>query len=466
LLPYPEADFMLHIFPDRERPILGNEKSEVDIFRLWWFASISLFLACFISDATGCTSANAARSSPSPPSSSSSALPSSQFVVGDPYITVQAAMDAANAVGGGVILIPDGNYAGPSNFYSGVYLEAEHPSRPDLCVEALGANGCPSPHALTASAILTFSKGVTITDLNNIGIVGLTLDFSGSTSGYLTLAGVAQSNFDMTINNCALSAPCLTLQGSVANNLNKNTFPYLGVAGGSEGIRFQPSSSGEGAYVNHFGFVIIAELGAPSGTYTALDFNALCDTNDFTEVGFYSNQASANGVIFNSASSTADEDANGIIINNFWSTAPDFASGTGITFNPSSGNYIRTGVLNWNNFAPCGTSSLYCAATGGPANSPNFTWIQADATASRIASLTANRILQPLRASFADTTACVAGSKAISFATPFSSGPVVLVFDETTAGGTKLSGKSASGFTVNCAGPTDTFDWVAIGNPN
>jgi hypothetical protein len=401
-----------------------------------------------------------------PENSLPSSTPSdSRFIVGTPYATVQSAMDAAHSQGGGVVLVPDGMYSGPTIFYSGVYLKAEHPSRPDLCVESLGSTGCPSPHGTTSSVIFTYASALAIIDVNNIGVDGITLDFGGSISGNLTLAGVAQSSFDMTVNHCSLVSPCVVLEGSATNNLNKNTFPYLGVAGGSEGIRFQPSATGHAATVNQFGFVIIAELGAPEEAYTALDFNALCDTNDFTDVGFYSAQAAANGVVFNSASTTTDQDANGITVNNFWSTANNFSSGTGITFNPSSGNYIRTGVLNWNNFSPCAVSSLYCAASG-PGNSPNFTWIQSDPTPTRIASLTAYRMNQPNRANFADVTACLANTKTISFPTSFVAPPAVMVFDETTPGGVKLSAKSPSGFTVTCVGPTDTFDWIAIGNPN
>jgi hypothetical protein len=374
-------------------------------------------------------------------------------------------MDAANAHHGGTVLIPDGTYAGPTAFYPGVYLHAAHPSRPDLCVEALGA-GCPSPHATIASVALTYSSGLTISDVNNMGLVGVTLDFMNSSGGNLTIAGVAQSNFDMTVNYCAVTSPCVTFDGSASGNTNKNTFPYLGVAGGSEGIRFQGTSAGHGAFVNQFGFVIIAELAAPSGIYTALDFNGICDTNDFTDVGFYSGQSAANGVIFNSSSATQDADANGITINNFWSTALTFTSGTGVTFNPSAGNYIRTGVLNWANLTPCAAGSVSCVATGGAGNSPNFTWIQADPTPSRAASVSTYRVAQPLRGDFADVSACVGGTKAIVFAQAFNSNPVVLVFDETTAGGAKLSAKSNTGFTVSCAGATDTFDWMAIGNPN
>jgi hypothetical protein len=41
-----------------------------------------------------------------------------------------------------------------------------------------------------------------------------------------------------------------------------------------------------------------------------------------------------------------------------------------------------------------------------------------------------------------------------------------VVSDETKAGGAKLASKSAKGFVVSCSGATDTFDWIAVGNPN
>lgn len=67
---------------------------------------------------------------------------------------------------------------------------------------------------------------------------------------------------------------------------------------------------------------------------------------------------------------------------------------------------------------------------------------------------------------WADVSACSSGKKTIDFTRAFNSVPVILVFDETKAGGAKLASKSAKGFVVSCSGATDTFDWVAIGNPN
>ncbi len=66
----------------------------------------------------------------------------------------------------------------------------------------------------------------------------------------------------------------------------------------------------------------------------------------------------------------------------------------------------------------------------------------------------------------AGTSACSYGTKAISFSANYSSQPVILLFDETTAGGVKLSAKSTSGFTATCTEASDVFDWIVIGNPN
>jgi hypothetical protein len=67
---------------------------------------------------------------------------------------------------------------------------------------------------------------------------------------------------------------------------------------------------------------------------------------------------------------------------------------------------------------------------------------------------------------WADVSACSSGQKTIAFTNAFNSVPVILVFDETNAGGAKLARKSAAGFVVSCSGAKDAFNWVAIGNPN
>ena len=66
----------------------------------------------------------------------------------------------------------------------------------------------------------------------------------------------------------------------------------------------------------------------------------------------------------------------------------------------------------------------------------------------------------------AGTSSCANGTSTISFNGPRVSVPVVLVFDETTKGGISLTQKGNWGFTVSCAGASDVFDWIVIGNPD
>jgi hypothetical protein len=63
-------------------------------------------------------------------------------------------------------------------------------------------------------------------------------------------------------------------------------------------------------------------------------------------------------------------------------------------------------------------------------------------------------------------SACVTGTKSITLpVTSYINQPIILVFDETTAGAAKLSSKSTTGFTVTCTGASDVFDWFVVPNP-
>ena len=66
----------------------------------------------------------------------------------------------------------------------------------------------------------------------------------------------------------------------------------------------------------------------------------------------------------------------------------------------------------------------------------------------------------------AGTSACSSGTQTVAFPGSFASLPVVLLFDETTKGGINLTVKANWGFTVSCAGASDVFDWIVVGNPN
>jgi hypothetical protein len=66
----------------------------------------------------------------------------------------------------------------------------------------------------------------------------------------------------------------------------------------------------------------------------------------------------------------------------------------------------------------------------------------------------------------AGTGTCSGGTQTVSFPSPFVSPPALIVFDETTKGGISLTGKGTWGFIVSCAGASDAFDWMVVGNPN
>jgi hypothetical protein len=61
---------------------------------------------------------------------------------------------------------------------------------------------------------------------------------------------------------------------------------------------------------------------------------------------------------------------------------------------------------------------------------------------------------------------CSSGSFSVTFNTAYASTPVIIVSDETTAGGARVSAKSGSSFTVTCSGASDVVDWATFGNPN
>jgi hypothetical protein len=85
--------------------------------------------------------------------------------------------------------------------------------------------------------------------------------------------------------------------------------------------------------------------------------------------------------------------------------------------------------------------------------------------------ITPGQIQQNAQSQIAGTSACVTGTKIITFSggifqAAYNNTPVIIVFDETTHGGASLSAKSNTAFTVTCTGASDVFDWIVIGNLN
>lgn len=80
--------------------------------------------------------------------------------------------------------------------------------------------------------------------------------------------------------------------------------------------------------------------------------------------------------------------------------------------------------------------------------------------------LVSNVIEQSSANTLAGTTSCSGNTKTFTWGLTYNSQPVILIFDETTAGGANLTSKNTHGATVHCTGATDIFDWMVIGNPN
>ena len=66
----------------------------------------------------------------------------------------------------------------------------------------------------------------------------------------------------------------------------------------------------------------------------------------------------------------------------------------------------------------------------------------------------------------AGVATCSSGTLTIVFPGPYLNPPVVVVSDETTKGGANVTVRANWGFEVSCAGASDVFDWIIIGNPN
>jgi hypothetical protein len=61
---------------------------------------------------------------------------------------------------------------------------------------------------------------------------------------------------------------------------------------------------------------------------------------------------------------------------------------------------------------------------------------------------------------------CAASTVTVTFTRAYTSTPTIVVSDETSAGGARVSAKSNSSFTITCSGATDVVDYFTGGNPN
>ena len=68
---------------------------------------------------------------------------------------------------------------------------------------------------------------------------------------------------------------------------------------------------------------------------------------------------------------------------------------------------------------------------------------------------------------WAGVTSCTTSTFTVTMTKlKYNSTPVIIVSDETTSGGARVSAKSATSFSVACTGASDVVDWATFGNPN
>lgn len=66
----------------------------------------------------------------------------------------------------------------------------------------------------------------------------------------------------------------------------------------------------------------------------------------------------------------------------------------------------------------------------------------------------------------AGTLTCATSTVTKTFAVAYTSTPTIVLEDDTTTGGARVSTKSNTAFTVTCTGATDVVEYIVIGNPN
>lgn len=141
-----------------------------------------------------------------------------------------------------------------------------------------------------------------------------------------------------------------------------------------------------------------------------------------------------------------------------------FNGGSGKTLNPSGACGVWIGAL-----VTPGLTGLSCGSTIDRFGDAGFAALSASSAVVSGAvhgKLLAGDLLNQNTADhWAGTSNCSGGTATVSFPATYLAQPVILVFDETTAGGVALLSKSVSGFSVACVGASDVFDWVVIGNP-
>ena len=290
------------------------------------------------------------------PNISAGAINQTYVVDGVHYATVAAAMAALQAASptGGDVWIPCGTYAGPpaSSFFTGVHLRSSCAAQPASALAVFGA----LPYSSSNSTILTYSSGLTISEVGNIGLQNLTFQFTGGAStGNLVLNAVSTSTTEnLTVICNDASSNCLTVQGNPTGSYNSVNIHFLGMTttvGGYYALYL--TGYGSSSPISFATDLDFSYLVMYSPTRGGIMFNQWCDSNVIENAILMKNLANVDGVTFNGASTSAnkgvyDEKVSFYDENYFVSTVRD-ASHYAVIFNPTeTSNFIQTGTMQLN----------------------------------------------------------------------------------------------------------------------
>jgi hypothetical protein len=178
---------------------------------------------------------------------------------------------------------------------------------------------------------------------------------AGSTN--FRINSVSASKFDLFINNCVSTAPCLSqgidagCSGALCNN-TQNYYERVFTVGGNTAMKFVgTTTTGSGAVGpanaavtnNYYGMLRLL-----NPTTTFMDFSIGCDSLFIQWVYMQGGSTISPGVVFNSASPNATQDVNGITIRD-WDFNMTSPAGTGVLLNTSSSISLRSalGLSSW-----------------------------------------------------------------------------------------------------------------------
>lgn len=234
------------------------------------------------------------------------------------------------------VLVKPGTYTQPTNLRSNLRVSCFTFGVPSATITAATNLVWGSPPA-DNKCIFTGTTNLTLANIWNLMVEGVTFDFGGNNVGIVFSSGVFNNTFDIVIQNSG-TGTALTMNSGVISGSSTvgNIFRNLFIFNAGKGIVFNGSAPGVIAN-NRFMYTLINNIST-----RAIEFLANADTNSFdmTFIGGLANAAQA--VAFNTSSPAADTGCNDNVFRHLITDAfnPNSYTGTLIQINKSSGNTI------------------------------------------------------------------------------------------------------------------------------